>query len=363
MTASEIAKQRLVNQQISTTTFKKPDEIVAWLGAMQAQEYTSSKWAIGLRLHNIHEADIDQAFNDGAILRTHLLRPTWHFVTPADIRWMLALTAPRIKAANAFMNRKLELDNTVLKRSNDTLAKSLEGGKQLTRTELKTKLEKKKIIADGLRLGYIMAQAELDGIICSGPKQGKQFTHALLEERVPPVKHLNKDEALAELSKRYFSSRGPATLKDFSTWSGLSSVDVKAGLSMVKSHFIQEKFNNEDYYFLPSVSINNEVQNTYLLPIYDEYIMGYKNRSAILDFNNKIKPPPKFLFDHTIIIAGQIVGTWRRTIHNKSIDLEFNLFKPLSKTQHKKFEFAVDQFSSFMKLPVTKVEIKYLLVS
>ncbi len=261
---------------------------MSWLGAMQAQEYTSAKWAIGLRLHNIQEADIDQAFNVGAILRTHLLRPTWHFVIPADIRWLLALTAPRVNAINAFMHRKLELDNKVLKRSNDALAKSLEGGKQLTRTELKTKLEKKKIIADGLRLGYIMAQAELDGIICSGPKEGKQFTYALLEERVPPVKHLNKDEALAELSKRYFSSRGPATLKDFSTWSGLSCVDVKSGLGMVKSQFVQEKINNEDYYFLPSVSINKEVQNAYLLPIYDEYIMGYKNRSATETFLQKI---------------------------------------------------------------------------
>ncbi len=184
-----------------------------------------------------------------------------------------------------------------------------------------------------------------------------------MNERVPPVKHLNKDEALAELSKRYFSSRGPATLKDFSTWSGLSAVDVKAGLTMVKSHFAYEKINEEVYYFLPQVSINKEVQKAYLLPIYDEYIMGYKNRSAILDFSSKTKPAPKFLFDHTIIGDGQITGTWRRTIYNKSIDLEFNLFKPLSKAQYKKLEFAVDQFSMFMNLPVTKIEIKYLLVS
>ncbi len=129
-----------------------------------------------------------------------------------------------------------------------------------------------------------MMQAELDRIICSGAKQGKQFTYALLEERVPSVKCLNKDEALAELSKRYFSSRGLVTLKDFSTWSALSIVDVKDGLAMVKPMFIHEKINNENYYFLPSVSIKNEkVQNAYLLPIYDEYIMGYKNRSAILD--------------------------------------------------------------------------------
>ncbi len=160
-----------------------------------------------LRLHNIGEVDIDNVFNNGQILRTHLLRPTWHFVTPADIRWLLALTAPRVKAANAFMNRKLELDNAVLRRSNDTLAKSLDDGKQLTRSELKAALEKKKIFADGLRLGYLMMQSELDGIICGGARQGKQFTYSLLDDRVPPAtKHFNKDQALAELSKRYFTS-------------------------------------------------------------------------------------------------------------------------------------------------------------
>lgn len=195
MTTSDIIRYRLINQQIAETKFKKPQEIVAWLAAMQAQDFAMAKWAIGLRLPGSKDADIEKAFNDGVILRTHLMRPTWHFVAPADIRWMLALTAPRVNVANAFMYRKLELDNKIFKRSNDILVKTLQGGKQLTRAILKTALERKKIVADGLRLGYLMMRAELDGIICSGARQGKQFTYALLDERAPPVKTLDHDEA------------------------------------------------------------------------------------------------------------------------------------------------------------------------
>jgi hypothetical protein len=215
MTISEIVKSRLINQQIAETKFRNPKEIVAWMAAMQAQEYAMAKWAIGLRLPGLKNADIENAFNEGSILRTHLMRPTWHFVTPEDIRWMLMLTAPRVNAANAYSYRKFELDIEILKRCNDTIIKALQGGKQLTRATLKAALEQERIFADGLRLSYIMMHAELDGIICSGVRQGKQFTYALLDERVPPAKVLERDEALAELTLRYFTSRGPATVKDF----------------------------------------------------------------------------------------------------------------------------------------------------
>lgn len=132
MKTAEIINYRLINQQIAETKFKKPHEITGWLAAMQAQDFAMAKWAIGLRLAELNDDDVENAFNNGTILRTHLLRPTWHFVTPADIRWMLALTAPRVNAVNAYYYRKLELDIKVFKRSNDKLAKTLQGGKHLT---------------------------------------------------------------------------------------------------------------------------------------------------------------------------------------------------------------------------------------
>lgn len=353
MTNLDIPKHRLINQQIAKTKFKKPSEIISWLGAVQAQEYACAKWAIGLRLPCLKDTDIDQAFNNGDILRTHLLRPTWHFVTPSDIRWMLELTAPRVKAINAYTYRQVELNDEIFKLSHNILTKALEGGKYLTRSALKLALEEKGIIAEGLRLTSLMMQAELDGIICSGPRIGKQFTYALLDERVPPTPKFDNDQALAELTKRYFYSRGPATLKDFSTWSGLTLSQVKRGLSIVKSHFICEKIDGQEYYFAPDLINENIYPSVYLLPIYDEYIMGYKNRDAILKIRNEIDIDLKFVFDQTIVIDGQIVGTWKRDINKKSIDLQVNFFQPLNEEYKDLFDQAVNKFSRFMDLPVT----------
>src|SRR5688500_8781538 len=282
MTTPDIVRHRLFNQQIAETKFREPAEIVSWLVAMQAQEYAMAKWAIGLRLPGATDEIIEKAVADGLILRTHLMRPTWHFVTPKDIRWLLKLTAPRVEAINAFTYRQQELDSKIFKRSNAIIVKTLEGGKQLTRTELQTELKKKNIIADGVRLSCLMMKAELEGIICSGARRGKQFTYALLDERVAPAKSITKKEALEELAVRYFTSRGPATVKDFATWSGLSVTEAKEGVAMLSSEFIKEKIIDQEYIFIPSSSdTNKKIQTSFLMPDYDEYGMGYKDRSAI----------------------------------------------------------------------------------
>ncbi|MEP7142614.1 MAG: winged helix DNA-binding domain-containing protein [Ferruginibacter sp.] len=357
MTLPDIAQYRMLNQQMITTGFSKPAEMVAWLGAMQAQEYAHSKWAIGQRLPGSVDADIERDFTNGDILRTHLLRPTWHFVTPADIRWILALTAPRVHVANAFTYREMELDNKIFNRANDVLVTALQGGKQLTRTVLQSALKRKKIIADGIRLSCIMMHAELDGIICSGARAGKQFTYALLDERVPQVSHLDKDEALAELTKRYFTSRGPVTLKDFSVWSGLTVAQVKRGMEMVSSHFIHEAKGDEIYYFPPTGPLNKKLfQHAWLLPPYDEYIMGYKNKEAIFFNRNKMNPAPELLFLNTIIIEGQIAGSWRRTIEKNAIWLEYHLFNPFNKKQLTAVNVAIRKLSKFMGLPVLLIK-------
>src|SRR5438046_754748 len=203
----DIAHQRLHNQHITRRTLETPQALVEWLGAVQAQDYAAAKWALGLRLQGVMDEDIEQAFTNGAILRTHVMRPTWHFVSPADIRWLLALTAPRVHAANAHYNRKLELDDAVFKCTHTVLANALQGGKQLTRDELASALQQAGIAMEGeQRVTYIIMRAELDGIICSGARRGKQFTYALLAERAPQARSLDRDEALAELTMRYFTS-------------------------------------------------------------------------------------------------------------------------------------------------------------
>jgi hypothetical protein len=352
MKNSDIARSRIINQQLHDTRFKTVSELIKWFGAIQAQEYAHAKWALGMRLNNINESIIEIAFNKGELLRTHILRPTWHFVHNDDIRWMIALTAPRVKSVNAFMYRKMELTNNLLNKTTDILAKELEGGKYLTRTALNKVLAKKNIIADGIRLSCIMMQAELNSVICSGPRIGKQFTYALLDERVFSNSIISNEEALASLAKRYFLSRGPASIKDFSTWSGLTISDSKKGLEMIKSHVTKEVIEGEEYYFDPVLSITERAKKMCLLPIYDEYIMGYKNRVAILDIKNKYAPDTAFVFDNTIIYDGQIIGTWKRTIHKTSIDLEYSFFQPQPKEYLKLVTHAIKQYERFHDLPV-----------
>ena len=197
------------------------------------------------------------------------MRPTWHFVTPADIRWLLELTAPRVNQANAYMYRKLELDDALFRRSNAAIARALEGGRHLTRAELASVLAQAGIVAEGMRLGYIVHRAELDAIVCSGPRRGKQFTYALLDERAPQARRLARDEALAELTGRYFTSHGPATADDFAWWSGLTKADVKAGLEMVATQLIHKVIDSKSYWFSASTPPPRKSSHqAFLLPTY-----------------------------------------------------------------------------------------------
>lgn len=329
---------------------------MGWLGAVQAQDYAGAKWAIGQRTKDATDAAIEQAFTNGSILRSHLLRPTWHFVTPADIRWIIQLTAPRVHAANAYYYRKTGLDASTVKRSNSAMAKALRGGNQLTRTEIASALEKAGITTDGeLRMSYIMMRAELDGIICSGPRRGKQFTYALLEERVPQVKALKRDEALAGLVTRYFPSRGPATLQDLIWWSGLTMTDAKRGIEMVKSRFLHEVIGDQTYWFAESASPAKEVFPTaYLLPNYDEYFIGFKDRSAIGEVvrrSNLDENDPAFIA-YVVIIDGQIVGGWKRTLKKDAVIVELNLITNLTKAEQQAVADAAGRYGAFLGLPV-----------
>jgi hypothetical protein len=351
--ALDIIRHRLHNQLLSQTKLTEPSQVVEWLGAVQAQDYAGAKWALGQRLKGMNDSAIEQAFTEGQILRTHVMRPTWHFVTPADIRWMLMLTAPRVHATNAFMYRKLELDQAILKKSYGVLEKTLQGNKQLTRSELASVFEKAGISAEGLRLGYFMMSAELDGVICSGARRGKQFTYALLEERAPQVKPLDRDEALAELMRRYFATRGPATLQDFTWWSGLTMADAKNGIEMVKSQLVKEVLNRQTYWFADSISPAREISPTaHLLPNYDEYFIGFKDRSAIGDVAKRagIKGDDPALIAHVIILDGQIVGGWRRTIKKDAVTIELNLITKLTKVEKRAVAEAANRYGRFLGL-------------
>jgi len=351
-----IVVQRLHNQQLEQTSLHTPGEVVAWLGAVQAQEYGPAKWALGLRLPpGVTDADVEQAFTGGLILRTHVMRPTWHFVTPADIRWLLDLTAPRVNQANAYMYRKLELDDALFRRSNAAIARALQGGQQLTRTELGAVLAEIGIVAEGMRLGYIVHRAELDAIVCSGARRGKQFTYALLDERAPQARTLARDEALAELTGRYFTSHGPATAEDVAWWSGLTRADVKAGLEMVASQLVHEVVDGKTYWFSTSTLPPRETSHqAFLLPTYDEFVIGYTDRSAMFDaaHTHQLRPRDNIVFDSMIVIDGRVVGSWRRTFKKGAVVVELAPFAPLTAAEGEAVTVAAQRYGEFVGMPV-----------
>lgn len=355
MKPTTLLSQRLTNQHISTPAFDTPEQVVQWLGAVQSQDYYAAKWALALRTKNCTDDTIEAALTDGRILRTHIFRATWHFVLPADIHWMLELTAPRISASFAGYYRKVGLDAPLFKKANAAITKALEGGKHMTRAELHTALEREGIDTKGfLRSTYII-QAELDGIICSGARRDKQFTYALLEERAPKPKKLERDEALYELTRRYFTGHGPAAVRDYVWWSGLTTADAKKGIALCAEQLTQETLNGETYWRSSNGGPAKMPRRTaYLLPNFDEYIVGYTERTAILDAveQNKLDARGNVLFNHTVVLEGKVVGTWKRTLKKSSVALELNLFQPLTGAQTKTVMAAVKRYGTFLGLDI-----------
>jgi hypothetical protein len=357
-----LADWRLHNQHLTGMPFDDPVDVVTWLGAVQSQDYAGGKWAVSIRTKGLDNAAIEQAINEGRIQRTHILRPTWHFVTPADIRWMLDLTAPRVKIALRSTDKRLELDEATIAKSQAIIEKALKGGKQLTRAEMEQALNAGGIVtrieaeAD-VRLGHILYHAELDKLICNGLWRGKHSTHALFDERVPATKPLAREEAVGELAKRYFTSHGPATLKDYVWWSGLTMTDAKAGVAMNKPLLASEKIQDKEYWYatsMPAPAMNTIQKSAHLLPNYDEYIVAYVDRSAIYDSDHadKLDSRGNVLFNHTIVMDGMIVGTWKRTLRAYAVVFEWTLFRALDNAEQEALDKLAEQYGRFIGLPV-----------
>ena len=355
MSSLDICGRRLANQHLVKQKLKTADEIVRLLGAVQAQDYAGAKWAIAQRSTGLTDAEVEKEINDGNILRTHLLRPTWHFVAPEDIRWMLALTGPRVKAILAHHDRNLEIDQTALRRSRAVFTKVLRDGNHLTRAELATALSKAGVRSDGTeRLARLVMHSEQEALICSGPRRGKQFTYALLDERVPPAKHLDRDDALRELATRYFTTRGPATTDDFAWWSGLTKADAKEGVRAAESVLEHETIGDRNYWFPPGRAAKPKSPFVRLLPNYDEYFIGHKDRSAIHTHLRScgVAKIPSAAFGHILTIDGQVVGEWERAITAKSATVTVTQLTPLTKTAHRALEAQVSRFAEFLETPV-----------
>lgn len=352
----DVARCRLTSQQLLGATATEPADVVQHLVAVQAQDYADAKWALGLRSTGVTEDRVERALADGHILRTHLLRPTWHFVTPADIRWLLVLTAPRVKAVNAHMYRKVGLDAPSFRRSNRAIAKALQGGHFLTRDELRDALTRAGIDTDGdQRLVYMLMHAELDGIICSGPRRGKQFTYAMLEERVPPARIRTQDEALAELAYRYFVSRGPATVNDMAKWSGLTLTDVRKGVGAVRHRLVSEVVGERTFWLSPSTTVARASRGptVHLLSIFDEYVSAYKDRSAMADEETRARlSAVGNALTHIVVIGGTVAGRWKPRVERRTVVVTLDLFRRLTPAEDGAVDAAVARYGRFAQTPV-----------
>ena len=360
MSARGIALRRLANQRLVGAPFPTSVEVVRRLGAVQSQDYAGGKWGIGQRTAGATAADVERALVEGAIVRTHVLRPTWHFVAAEDIRWMLALTAPRVRTRMAPYNRHLELDAEVFARSNKAIEKALTGGRHLTRAELGTALQGAGIgTCVGQRLAHVMMRAELDAVVCSGAQRGKEPTYALLEERVAPVPAMEPDAALAELAKRYFTTRGPATAHDFGWWSGLTIGESRRAIHSVESRFEHEVIDGRTYWFTDDTPVVKRAGPVaHLLPNYDEYFIGHKDRSAIgvrVSEENVIVPAEAFL-THVVAVDGQLVGGWKRPGNSGKAVVELRLVVDVSARERRAIEAQAERYGTFLGMSVAVVD-------
>lgn len=346
--ANRLRAQRLHDQQLAKPRMS-PAEVVAAFGAIQAQEYTHAKWALGLRAPGATDAAIERAIADGAILRTHPMRMTHHFVAPADIRWLLALLGPRMIQRAARRWQELGLDAKTFRKCNAALERALDG-KQLTRPELVPILQRAGISVEGQRIAHLLGRAEIDGVICSGPRKGKQITFALLEQRVAHYKPLTREASLAELARRYFTTRGPATVQDFMWWSGLAAADAKAAVALAGRHLVAESIGGVTYWLAAAVPSRIPAR-AFLLPMYDEYAVAYRDRSAI--GSPPIKPKnfgEATLLAPTIVVGGEVVGTWARTI-TKQVAITLSPWRKLTPREQAALDAACDRYATFLGVP------------
>jgi hypothetical protein len=359
MPAADIAALRLRNQWLAWPSAAEPDEVLRALGAVQSQDYGPAKWSLAQRTTGCTDAALEQAFASGRILRTHVLRPTWHFVAPADIRWLLAATASRVQLRCAHRYRQLGLDAATRTKTEKLLAGALEGGNHLTRREVGALLERAGIAAAGQRLPYVLMNAELQGLICSGAPKGKQHTFALLEERAPQATRLTGDEALAELTRRYFSGHGPATAKDLAAWASLTVAEVKRSIAMVAGQLEHEVVDGLTFWFAapPAPQAASPSPVVHLLQTFDEYVMGYGESRFVLDLAGRVRPLPPMpgVFAPVVVLDGQVAGRWRRTLTGGAVVVEAALDLPFSEAQARALDLAVNEFGAFLGLPASLV--------
>jgi hypothetical protein len=351
---ADVARLRLTAQCISTTAFHHPRELVAWLGAVQAQDYLGALWAVGLRLTGARSADVEGALADGSVVRTWPMRGTLHLVAAADARWILELLGPKSIAGAAGRFRALGIDDATLARARRTLVARLEHDGRLSRTSVYQVLERAKIATGGQRGVHILWRLAHERLLCFGPREGKQQTLVLFDEWVKGARRLARDEALGELARRYFTSHGPATMADFAWWSGLKVSDARAAIHLAEGHLSKETLAEHVHWFA-DVPVRPPAprRRAFLLPAFDEFVVGYADRTAALRRGQEVGAiGAGGMLNPAIVVDDRIVGTWKRTVAGRAVVFVPSLFAPLSKPRAQAVVLALRRYADFLGLDV-----------
>jgi hypothetical protein len=349
-----IHARRLASQLVSHQRFAAPAQVVAWLGAIQAQDYLAALWALGLRTADASEASIEAAIADGSVIRTHVFRGTWQYVAREDVRWMVALVGARVIAGAASRFGELGLDAKTLERATELFAAALAGGKQLTRKEMAAVLARRRVSIAGGSLLHVLGYAELRGVICSGGRRGKQPTFALLDERAPKARARSREQALAELARRYFQSRGPATERDFAWWTGLPLRDVREALELAKPDLQRVELGGVVYWSGDDAVAAPRRSSAHLIPAFDEVLIGYQDRSALVDAAHvrRINRGGGIL-KPALVLDDRVQGTWTRTIEKGAVSIVVVPFRDVSDRERARIVAAAERYAAFVGLPAT----------
>ena len=349
-----VVRRRLRTQHLTGAGSARPEDVVGWLGAVQAQDYGPAKWALGMRLRRPCDAALERAFSEGRILRTHVLRPTWHFVLPADIRWLLTATAPRVQARSAYRYRQLGLDADTLQRTDTLLVAALRGGNQLTRADAAAVLAGAGISVAGQRLPYILANAELGALICSGPRRGRQQTYMLLEERAADASDLPRDEALAELARRYFAGHGPASAADFATWASLTLAEVGQSIEAAGPALRREELGGLVLWSGAATPRRTAVLRSPVVRLvqgYDEYIMGYSETRRVIARPGAVwASAERPVSNLVVLLDGRVAGSWKRTVKKDVVVVEATLFQGADDERMRALEVEAARYGAFLGL-------------
>ncbi|HEY0601803.1 MAG TPA: winged helix DNA-binding domain-containing protein [Herpetosiphonaceae bacterium] len=359
MIMTDIGVQRLKSQRVMPPTFTSAAEVVRWLGAVQAQDFLGSLWAIGSRMQDATEQMIEQAIAERTIVRTWPMRGTVHFVPAEDARWMLNLLTPRVVSRSQSIYRQLGLDQAVMARSHDVVTRALSGGKTLRRNDLYAELEAAGIATGDMRGLHIIGQLAQAALICFGPRSGKQPTFTLLDEWAPNQRALSGEEAIAELVVRYFRSHGPATIHDFMWWTGLTMAEARPAIEAMQSQLVGETIDGKTYWWTDDTpGVEPHSPALYLLPPFDEYLVSYKDRSPSLEPANTFVAAPDRHLGSIIVIDGRVVGLWKRTFKKDTVTIEATCGRDLTEAEIEAFEAAARRYAAFVGMPTLHTSIK-----